>query len=480
MQNSVIDVSLDNVYRKISAIDPLSKPDYRQYDGIAFARLFSDVFGAILRFNATAKSYMVYDGTRWTQDIENMMAEGYAKLFARALARYAYEHEDAPKDFVHAVQCYGDCNKRKTLVNDSRSYNFIMQTDLDNHPNLLNCKNGILDLDTLELKPHDPELLLSKRANFFFDPSAESKLFLRFMDEIMMGDKEKIRYIQTLLGYAMTGTATMEQFYLFYGSSTRNGKSTLLGIIQHLMGDYACSINPESLAQAKEYNGRSANGDIARLQGIRFLQCSEPPKRMKLNVELVKKLTGGDIITARHLYERDFDFLPVFTLFMNSNYLPVVLDNTLFTSGRVKVIEFNRHFEPHEQDTKLKQKLRSAENLSGIANWMIQGLRMYHDHGDRFIVPESVERATSDYKDKSDKLKAFFADRMTKNPQCTVTAKAVYEEYSKWCKDNGYGVENKSNFMDDLRNKNLLSPTGTIAGLTVRNVIKGYSIDHIA
>ena len=479
MQNNVIEVTLENVYKKISAIDPLSKPEYRLFDGIAFARLFSDVFGAILRFNATAKSFMVYDGTRWTQDIENMMAEGYAKLFARALARYAYEHEEAPKDFVRAVQSYGDCNKRRTLVTDSRSYGFILQTDLDKHINLLNCRNGILNLDTLELQPHDPKLLLSKRANFFYDPSAKSELFLRFMDEIMMGDTEKSRYIQTLLGYAMLGSPTQEQFYIFYGSSTRNGKSTLLGIIQHLLGDYACSINPESLAQAKEYNGRTANGDIARLHGIRFLQCSEPPKRMKLNVELVKKLTGGDVITARHLYERDFDFLPVFTLFMNSNFLPVVLDNSLFTSGRVKVVEFCRHFEPHEQDTKLKQKLRSAENLSGIANWLIQGLRMYHEQGDRFIVPESVERATDDYKSKSDKLKSFFADRMTEDANCTVSAKSVYEEYAQWCKDNGFGVENKSNFLDDLRNKNLLSPTGTIAGLTVKNVIKGYAIDHI-
>lgn len=471
-------VTMENVYQKICSLCPLENVNYRQFDGIAFSRLFSDVFIKFLRYNATAKSYMVYDGTRWIQDIENMMAEGYAKLFTRALLRYIYEHEEASKDFVRAVQGYGSANNRKTLINDSRSYNFIMQTEFDQYPNLLNCRNGILDLDTLELKPHNPDLLLSKRANFFYDPSAESKLFLRFLDEIMMGDKDKTRYIQTLVGYSLLGSATQEQFYLFYGSTTRNGKSTLLGIVQHLMGDYACSINPESLAQAKEYNGRSANGDIARLHGIRFLQCSEPPKRMKLNVELVKKMTGGDVLTARHLYERDFEFVPVFTMFMNTNYLPVVLDNSLFTSGRVKVVEFNRHFEPHEQDTKLKQKLRSADNLSGIANWMIQGLRIYHEQGDKFIIPKSVEMATDAYKDKSDKLKSFFADRMTADYRYTVTAKAVYEEYAQWCKENGYGCENKSNFLDDLRNRNLLSASGTVRGVTMRNVIKGYTIDR--
>ena len=107
----------------------------------------------------------------------------------------------------------------------------------------------------------------------------------------------------------MLGENTAEEFYIFYGSTTRNGKTTLLGTVQYLLGDYACSIKPESLAQAKDANGRTASGDIARLYGIRFLHCTEPPKRMKLNVELIKCLTGGDVITARHLYEMAADII---------------------------------------------------------------------------------------------------------------------------------------------------------------------------
>lgn len=471
-------VTLNNVYKKLCGFAPLENPKYRQYDGIAFSRLFSDVFSSVLRYNVTARAFMTYDGTRWIIDADNITAEGYAKLFTYALKRYVGEQENVPKDFDKAIQGFGEYNKRKTLIIDSRSYNPLSQEDLDTQPYLLNCRNGVLNLKTLELLPHDSDLLLSKRANFFYDAQAESKLFASFMEDITMGDKDKSRYIQTLLGYSMLGESAHEQFYIFYGSSTRNGKSTLLGIIQYLLGDYACSIRPESLAQAKETNGKTASGDIARLHGIRFLQCPEPPKKMKLNVELVKTLTGGDKITARHLYEREFDFMPVFTLFMNTNYLPVVLDSSLFQSKRVQVIEFLRHFEPHEQDSKLKQKLRSSDNVSGIANWLIEGLRIYHEQNDRFVTPKSVELATSAYMDKSDKLKSFIADRLSEDPHGVITAKSAYEEYSNWCKDNGYGVENKSNFMDDLRGKNLLYASGTIAGLTVRNVIKGYTIDH--
>lgn len=468
-------VTQENVYKKIRSLSPLERAEYRQFDGIAFARLFSDVFGVFLRYNVTAKCYYAYDGTKWVQDTENMIADSYSKMFARSLARYAYEHEDAPKDFVRTVQGYGDYNKRRILTVDARSYNPISHADLDRFPYLMNCQNGILDLNQMKLLPHDSELLLSKQAAFSYDEYAQSSLFIQFMDEIMQGDSEKTRYIQTLLGSSMLGENTAEEFYLFYGSTTRNGKTTLLGTVQYLLGDYACSIRPESLAQTKETNGRTASGDIARLDGIRFLHCTEPPKRMKLNVELLKGLTGGDVQTARHLYERDFDFIPVFHLFMNTNYLPVVLDNSLFTSGRVKIVTFDRHFEPHEQDTRLKLKLRSAENLSGIANWLLEGLRMYHEQKDRYIVPKSVLQATADYMEKSDKLKTFLSDCMTEDPKGIVTAKAVYDEYAQWCRENGYGIENKRNFLDDLRSKNLLSEYGTVGGKTFRNVITGYS-----
>lgn len=468
-------VTPENVYQKICSLSPLDKAEYRQYDGIAFARMFSDTFNHVLRYNITSKTYMAYIGTKWVQDTGNMIADSYAKMFARAIARYAIEHEEAPKEFIRAAQSYGDYNKRRILIIDARSYNPISKDDLDKYPYLLNCLNGVLDLNSMKLLPHDPKLLLSKQANFIYDPSARSDLFIQFMDEIMNGDKEKIKYIQILLGSSMLGENPAEEFHLFYGITTRNGKSTLLGVVEFLFGDYACSINPESLAQAKDASGRTASGDIARLDGIRFLHCSELPKRMKLNVELIKKMTGGDVLTARHLYEREFSFVPVFNLFVNTNYLPIVLDNSLFTSGRVKIVTFDRHFEPHEQDLKLKSKLRSPENLSGIANWLLEGLKMYHEQGDRYIVPDSVLAATADYMDKSDKLQTFLDDQMTKEEDGCVSAKALYDAYAQWCKENGYGVDNKRHFMDDLRSKNLLQDTGTIGSKTVRNVVKGYS-----
>ncbi len=187
-----------------------------------------------------------------------------------------------------------------------------------------------------------------------------------------------------------------------------------------------------------------------------------------------KKLTGGDAITARFLNQGSFEFIPQFTLFMNSNYLPRVLDETLFTSGRVNVIEFSRHFSEKEQDTTLKTRLRSPENLSGVLNWMLDGLRMYREQG--LEMPHTVELETCDYKRVSDKLNDFIDECLEPSDSFAVTAKAVYARYKEWCMSCGYSAEGKQKFLDKLRTRGMLANTGTINGKTAFNVVNGFQL----
>jgi len=105
---------------------------------------------------------------------------------------------------------------------------------------------------------------------------------------------------------------------------------------------------------------------------------------------------GHDTITARNLFEREFQFIPVFKLFMNTNYLPLIQDDTVFSSGRMKVISFDKHFTPEEQDPTLKQRLITPENLSGVLNWCLQGLKEFQAQG--LEPPEAVNNATDSYR----------------------------------------------------------------------------------
>lgn len=466
---------LKDIYYKISdltsvlkELKPYTLEIYNRADDMAFGTLFADVFENIIRYNATNSLWYVYDGKVWKKDEGGMIVEGLAKDFSSALYIASVE---APEHFKTSVCKLGRRASRTSMIKDAMSCNFITTDKLDQDDNLLNLQNGILDLNTFEIHEHDSKHLMSKIANVSFDSSSRSESFEKFFAEIMQNDEEKMRYIQKLLGYCLTAEVNREEMYFAYGATARNGKSTLLETIGNMLGDYTCSISPESLAETNNDNGAKPNPEIARLPGIRFLRAPEPKKRMLFNVNLIKRMTGRDVITVRTVFEKPFDFTPKYKLIINTNSLPVVTDETLFSGNRVKVITFNRHFEPSEQDLTLKDKLNTPQSLSGILNWCIEGLKLYRAEG--LEAPCSVLRATEEYKLESDKLSTFIKECMKPSEKNT-PGKEFYDKYKSWCDASGMFAEKKTSVFNDLRARGILAASGTVQGRTQLNVVVGY------
>lgn len=440
-----------------------------------FGRLFANVFKDKHRYNPSRKDFMLYDSKRWVDDIEGLSARASAKDLSDALVRYAVSVDTEGK-YLKAVTSLCNIRNRNNMLQDSRDMYFFTNEELDKNDYLLNLQNGTLDLSENEpcFIEHSPDLLLSKICNVEYDSTATCKEWEKFLLEIMQGDKEKIQYLQKIAGLSLTGNTEQETCFILYGSTTRNGKSTFCETLIHLLGDYALTMKPETLAVKQNLDSRQASGDVARLAGCRFCNASEPPKRMLFDTALLKSLLGRDSITARHLHQREFSFIPKFKLVINTNYLPTITDDTVFSSGRINVISFDRHFEPHEQDKYLKDKLRSSTELSGILNWCIEGLRLYRQQG--LEPPKTVQNATETYRTDSDKIGNFINECLTKTGKNS-KAKDIYEIYIKWCDDNGYGCENKGNFFAELKTKGLFMNSGTVEGKTVRNIVRGYTIE---
>ena len=440
-----------------------------------FGRLFATVFKDVHRYNPSRRDFMLYDGSRWRDDIEGLAARSAAKDLSDALVRYAVSVDKDGK-YLKAVTPLCNIRNRNNMLQDSRDVYYFSNEQLDTEDYLLNVKNGTLDLtaDKPVFMRHNPDMLLSKICNVNYDPAAICPEWNKFLEQIMQGDKEKIQYLQKIAGLSLTGNTQEETCFILYGSSTRNGKSTLCETLIHLLGDYALTMKPESLAVKQNLDSRQASGDIARLAGCRFCNASEPPKRMLFDTALLKSLLGRDSITARHLHQREFSFVPKFKLVINTNYLPTITDDTVFGSGRINVISFDRHFEPHEQDKHLKDKLKQESELSGILNWCIKGLQLYRQEG--LKPPAAVQQATETYRTDSDKIGNFIKECLTKTGKNS-SVKTIYEVYGRWCEDNGFGVENKGNFMAELKSKGVYASSGTVDGKTVKNIVKGYSVE---
>jgi len=460
--------NLDQILKKIHA------ERYETSDK-GFGRLYADVFKNQHRYNPQRKDFMFYDGKRWVDDTEGLAAKADAKALSDALVRYAVSVDEQGK-YLKAVMPLCNIRNRNNMLQDSKDIYYFSNEELDQDDYILNVQNGILDLsgDEPKFMEHNPNMLLSKICNAQYEPSAKCERWEKFLDEVLENDAEKIRYLQKIAGLSLTGNTEEETCFILFGKSTRNGKSTFCESLLHLLGDYAVSMKPESLAQKQNIDSRQASGDIARLAGCRLCNASEPPKRMLFDTALLKTLLGRDSITCRHLYQREFSFVPKFTLTMNTNYLPTITDDTVFSSGRINVISFNRHFRPEEQDKHLKSKLQIQQEMSGILNWCIQGLYLYRQEG--LKPPKIVQDDTDTYRSDSDKIGSFLKECYVKSGKNT-PAKEAYEVYAQWCDDCGYGCENKGNFFAELKTKGIFANSATVNGRTVRNVLKGYSKD---
>lgn len=247
------------------------------------------------------------------------------------------------------------------------------------------------------------------------------------------------------LGYALTGNTSLECLFILYGATSRNGKGTTMETFLKIMGDYGKTSNPEMLST--KFGVSNASGpseEIARLTGVRFVNISEPEKKITFNAALVKRLTGNDTINARYLHENSFDFRPVFKIFINTNYLPNVTDMTLFDSGRLKIIPFKRHFEEKEQDKGLKAFFAEPENLSGIFNWCLEGYKRFREDG--LYPPQAVTNATAEYKKESDRIGQFIEAWLEEGEGFEVRTKAAYKLYCHWCDEYRYHSESPKNF----------------------------------
>lgn len=408
---------------------------------IGVGNAFADYFKPIARYNSERGMWYVYDGTIWQPDPKDLCVAELAKLLADKLYLFALTitEEDSRKRFIERVKKLQLRKHRETMLKDARSVFPLSMKSFDRDIYLFNCKNGTLDLRTMEFREHRPEDFLTKVSPVIYDPDADCPRWRTFIDEIMQGDKAKAEYLQKAIGYALTGDTRMECLFILYGPTSRNGKGTTMESILRIMGEYGKNADPTMLQAKFNAQGGGPSEEIARLAGSRFVNISEPEKKITLDAALTKRLTGNDTITARYLHENSFEFRPNFKIFINTNHRPNITDLTLFESGRIKIIPFDRHFEEKEQDINLKTLFAEPENMSGILNWMLEGYKMFRSKG--LAMPDSVVQATMDYQIFSDKMGQFFNECLQAKEDSELRRAAIYTRYKEWCGENGYRAE---------------------------------------
>ena len=431
----------------IESLSPHTNPRYESFQ-IGNAKMFVDYFRRIILMNDTRGCWYIYDGRVWRPDTHNLRISEMAKDFHDILLSFAatITSEDTRTRFLKRVEQLDQKKFRDIMIKDAGNDTDIAvrMEAFDRDKYLFNAHNGTIDLRTMEFKPHSPSDYLTKLSDVDYDSSATCPRWISFMDEVFEGDKDRIRYLQKAIGYAMSGDTRLECMFILYGPTSRNGKGTTMETVLRILGEYGRTAKPEMLSKKGFADSSGPSEDVARLNGARMVNVSEPEKSMVIDASLTKQMTGNNTLTARYLRENSFEFKPQFKLFIDTNHLPQISDMTLFESDRIRIIPFNRHFTAEERDIDLKAFFAEPANLSGILNWCLEGFRLYQDEG--LKMPGSVASATEEYRRQSDRIRMFTAQCIKHEAGQELRSASIYRHYKTWCAENGFKYENASNF----------------------------------
>lgn len=412
---------------------------------IGNAERFIDMYRDRVLWCPARNSWLVWDGARWAWDAK-MSVLKLAHKVARSIYKDAERETDPEKQKQIAKFALSSQNESRinAMLSQARPYLAVGMEDLDADPWLINCQNGTLDLRSGKLKDHSPAGLLTKIAPINYDPGAECPRFKVFLKETLLEDA-LATFVKRYSGYSATGITRERLFAILYGFG-KNGKTTLVELLRDALGDYATNTDTETILM-KRYQG--VGNDVAALKGARFVSAAEVEKGRRLAESKVKQLTGSDTVTARHLFGEPFDFKPEFKLWLSTNNKPIVEGSDDAIWDRIRLVPFTQRFEGTSADPKLAEKLR--EELTGVFAWIVEGCLEWQEHG--LGEPESVARATKQYREEMDTLAAFLEDRCIVQKDRVAPATPLYKQYRFWCDDAGEKPETQKMFGMRLRER---------------------------
>jgi putative DNA primase/helicase len=300
---------------------------------------FMAAYGDSVRRAPELGRWFIWNGSWWEEDRTDVVLD-LASDVVEGLREWVTETSD-PKEFARRSRHYeassraGRREAMLAVVGTERDV-VVRIDDLDAHPMLLAARNGTIDLATGELRPADPADLLTLGVDVDYDPEAYSDEWLRFLDRIFDKDEELLEYTQRLLGYCITGVVRDHILPVLHGQGA-NGKSTMVGAVQDLLGDHAMTA-PDGLVVRQRHEAHPER--VASLRGRRLVVSIELEEKVALAEQTVKMLTGGDILSARELYGRRFNFKPSHKVLLVTNHRPKVRGTDHAIWRRIKLLPF--------------------------------------------------------------------------------------------------------------------------------------------
>ncbi len=400
---------------------------------------------------------------RYADGVYTQIADGQIKSMLEDFLPYYF-----PKHIITNTHLNALVDRLKS--HSSMRYNGKFNSDMYK----VNLKNGIFDLKSMTLSQHSPEFMSNIQLPFSYDPNATSPVFDSFLTSIF-DSKDVEDYILKIWCYLLLPTYSFQKIFVWYGNG-RNGKGVLSRIIEAMIG-----------------TANSAHEDIHELANGRFstinlkdklVNFSTELKTNELDLSMLKKLSGGDMIAADKKYKDKITFQNVARLIILANELPRFSEIGQAITQRFEFIEFPKNFFKEQADTLLDEKLRSE--LSGIFNRVIGMMPEILDGKGaiNFNCPEELERKKEAVLSSLTTVIEFVNEKCKKNDHSSVASQQLYDTYRSWGRNCGYQPVGKKTFNGILRETlhlkvdNNSADANAVHVYGIERIDKGFMLPH--
>lgn len=402
-----------------------------------------------------------FNGIRWCptdqgHSLKSLISEEIKNLFIGAAiyscnkARECKDNEKLMKFSEKCLTIAGTSLKtakyKKDVMEECKAlfYNKKFLEKLDSNIYLIGFENGIYDLKNKNFRNGTPDDYISFSTNIDYieyDETSEKVQQVYNIFKEFQPKNELFHYLLSSLASYLDGQIADEKFIIWTGTGA-NGKSKTVEFFEDTFGDY-CTKLPISLLTKTRGASNAASPDVAKTPGKRFAVMQEPEEHDKINVGLMKELSGGDKIEARGLYKEPFIFRPQFKMLLTCNELPNIPSSDGGTWRRLRVLPFNSKFvdnpDPDPEKNEFKKDPYFIEKVQCLkSEFMSILIHYYKDYSQNGLKePPEVKKFTKEYEKKSDIYSEFVEEHIIENnTNDKTTTKEFYSVFKDWYRDN--------------------------------------------
>ena len=431
----------------------------RPFTQVGNAERYFDLYGEDTKYIATQKLWLVWNGSRWVPDemlkVKNQMVAMIRRMAQEGLGMMNPENSPEVRERGEALHKWArKCENDAAIMGSIKCLELmtvVAADKFDQNDWLLNFPNGTLELNTGTFRECWKEDYITKSVPFDYEDlfDAQCPQWMKFLSEVFPGDRAvMIPYLQRAVGYCLTGDTTEQCLWLLIGKG-RNGKGVFVHTLQRMMGDYQVNADWQTFTHHKS-QGLEIREDILRLKDARFVAASENDKTVRLAENIVKTVTGDDMVTARKQYSGSKDFKPKFKLWLASNHEPKIIGQDDGIWSRLRYVEFAVSFLGRE-DKGLEKRLQ--RELRGILAWALEGLRQWQCEG--MQTPDMVRRRTEEFRKSSDQINSFFDACVAVGGR--IGKGVFYGLYKRWAENGGEFILTEREFNTSIEQRGIES-----------------------